>query len=97
MHSLLAQKFLLDRIPTFTKSHFSLLIVLQILRFTNVHLLQLQKRFIQKVQKVLDFGGFAPSPARRMRATAGVARTLSPSLCAFQESKYFFKFYFTAN
>jgi hypothetical protein len=59
-----AQKFLPVCKPHFIKSRFSLLVVFQILCFTKLRFLQLQKRFFTKVQKFLDFGGFAPSPAR---------------------------------
>ena len=92
-----AQKFLPVCKPQVTKSRFSLLVVFQILCFTKLHFLQLQKRIFTKVQKFLDFGGFAPSPARRTRAVTGVARTPSSTLCAFQVSKYFFKFWFLAS
>ena len=92
-----AQKFLPVCKPHFIKSRFSLLVVFQILCFTKLRFLQLQKRFFTKVQKFLDFGGFAPSPARRTRAVTGVARTPSATLCAFQVSKYFFKFWFLAS
>ena len=91
-----AQKFLPVCKPHFIKSRFSLLVVFRILCFTKLRFLQLQKRFFTKVQKFLDFGGFAPSPARRTRAVTGVARTPSATLCAFQVSKYFFKFWFLA-
>ena len=86
-----AQNFLPVCKPQFIKSRFSLLVVFQILCFTRLRFLQLQKRFLQKVQKFLDFGGFAPSPARQTRAVTGVARTPSATLCAFQVSKYFFQ------
>ena len=92
-----AQKFFPVCKPHFIKSRFSLLVVFQILCFTKLRFLQLQKRFLQKVQKFLDFGGFAPSPARRTRAVTGVAKTPSATLCAFQVSKYFFKFWFLAS
>ena len=88
-----AQKFLPFCKPHFIKSRFSLLIVFEILCFTKLRFLQLQKRFFTKVQKFLDFGGFAPSPARRTRAVTEVARTPSATLCPFQVSKYFFNFW----
>ena len=69
-----AQKFLPVCKPHFIKSRFSLLVVFQILCFTKLWFLQLQKRFFTKVQKFLDFGGFAPCPARRTRAVTGVAK-----------------------
>ena len=89
-----AQKFLPVCRPQVIKSRFSLLVVFRILCFTKLRFLQLQKRCFTKVQKFLDFGGFAPSPARRTRAVTGVARTPSATLCAFQVSKYFSKFWF---
>ena len=92
-----AQKFLPVCKPQVIKSRFSLLVVFQILCFTKLRFLQLQKRVFTKVQKFLDFGGFAPSPARRTRAVTGVARTPSATLCAVQVSKYFFKFWFLAS
>ena len=49
--SLPSQELLLVRMPTFAKLRFSLLVVFRILCFTKLPFLQLQKRFIQKVQK----------------------------------------------
>ena len=54
MHPPCTKKVLLVRMSTFAKSRFLLLIVFRIICFTKLRFLQLQKRFIQKVQKFLD-------------------------------------------
>ena len=59
--------------------------------FYKTALFAASEALFTKFQKFLDFGGFAPRPARRTRAVTGVARTPSATLCAFQVTKYFFQ------
>ena len=81
-----AQKLLPVCKPHFVKSRFSLLIVFQILCFTKLHLLHLQKRFLQKFKSFWTLEASPPVPHG--------ARTPSATLCAFQVSKYFFQVLF---
>ena len=92
-----AQKFLPVCKPHFIKSRFSLLVVFQILCFTKLRFLQLQKRFLQKFKSFWTLEASPPVPhgGRALLRESPELPTLHFAL--FRCPNIFFKFWFLAS